>query len=44
MPDSLATTLINPYLTYNFRVKWDNNYVAAVTHVRNGTLCAMTTS
>lgn len=33
MPDSLATTLINPYLTYNFRVKWDNQYVAAVTHV-----------
>ena len=34
MPDtSLPTTLINPYLTYNFIVKWDNQPVAAVSHV-----------
>jgi phage tail-like protein len=25
--------VVNPYLTYNFRVKWDGRYVAAVTHV-----------
>lgn len=24
---------VNPYLTYNFLVKWDGAYVAAVTHV-----------
>ena len=30
---SLPTTVAHPYLTYNFRVKWDGNYVAAVTSV-----------
>lgn len=30
---SLPTTLVNPYLTYNFIVKWDNQNVAAVTRV-----------
>ena len=34
MPNtSLPTTLVNPYLTYNFIVKWDNQPVAAVTRV-----------
>lgn len=34
MPNtSLPTTLINPYLTYNFIVKWDNQPVAAVSRV-----------
>jgi phage tail-like protein len=28
-----TTTPMNPYLTYNFLVKWDNAYVAAVTSV-----------
>jgi phage tail-like protein len=28
-----VTSVVNPYLTYNFRVKWDGNYVAAVTTV-----------
>jgi phage tail-like protein len=28
-----STTPVNPYLTYNFLVKWDGNPVAAVTHV-----------
>ena len=27
------TTPMNPYLTYNFLVKWNNAYVAAVTNV-----------
>jgi phage tail-like protein len=27
------TELVNPFLTYNFRVKWDGRYVAAVTSV-----------
>lgn len=31
--DSLPTKPVNPYLTYNFLVKWDNKYVAAVTSV-----------
>jgi phage tail-like protein len=30
---SLPTTLVNPYLTYNFIVKWDNQPVAAVSRV-----------
>jgi phage tail-like protein len=29
----LPTELVNPYLTYNFLVKWDGRYVAAVTSV-----------
>lgn len=34
MPNtSLPTTLVNPYLTYNFIIKWDNQPVAAVTRV-----------
>jgi phage tail-like protein len=33
MPPTLTTEVTNPLLTYNFRVKWDNNYVAAVTSV-----------
>ena len=33
MADPIPTTAVNPYLTYNFRVKWDNKYVAAVTSV-----------
>lgn len=40
MADDLATTSVNPYLAYNFRVKWDGRYVAAVTNVsglRRGT-------
>jgi phage tail-like protein len=28
-----TTTPVNPYLTYNFLVKWDGNPVAAVSHV-----------
>jgi phage tail-like protein len=28
-----TTTVMNPYLTYNFLVKWNNAYVAAVTNV-----------
>src|SRR3954454_17552788 len=28
-----TTTPVNPYLTYNFLVKWDGNPVAAVTYV-----------
>lgn len=24
---------MDPFLTYNFRIKWDDRYVAAVTHV-----------
>ncbi|MFL5912226.1 MAG: phage tail protein [Gaiellaceae bacterium] len=28
-----STTPVNPYLTYNFLVKWDGQPVAAVTHV-----------
>jgi phage tail-like protein len=28
-----TTTPVNPYLTYNFLVKWDGSPVAAVTHV-----------
>ena len=30
---ALDTTPVNPFLTYNFLVKWDGNYVAAVTTV-----------
>lgn len=30
---SAATAPVNPFLTYNFLVKWDNTYVAAVTNV-----------
>ena len=30
---SLPTSPVNPFLTYNFLVKWDNAYVAAVNHV-----------
>jgi phage tail-like protein len=30
---SLYTTTVNPFLTYNFLVKWDGAYVGAVTHV-----------
>jgi phage tail-like protein len=30
---TIPTKVVNPYLTYNFLVKWDGNYVAAVTHV-----------
>jgi phage tail-like protein len=30
---TIPTTVVNPYLTYNFLVKWDGSYVAAVTHV-----------
>jgi len=30
---SVPTSLVNPFLTYNFRVKWDTTYVAAVTKV-----------
>jgi phage tail-like protein len=30
---SLYTTAVNPFLTYNFLVKWDGAYVGAVTRV-----------
>jgi phage tail-like protein len=30
---TVPTTVVNPYLTYNFRIKWDGSFVAAVTHV-----------
>ena len=30
---NVNTALVNPFLTYNFRVKWDGVYVAAVTSV-----------
>lgn len=33
LPISVPTTAVNPYLSYNFRVKWDNQYVAAVSRV-----------
>src|SRR5215213_8896112 len=33
MPPTLTTEVTNPFLTYNFLVKWDNRYVAAVTSV-----------
>ena len=33
MPDTEQTEVTNPFLTYNFLVKWDGKYVAAVTNV-----------
>src|SRR5690606_32492547 len=27
---SVPTTRVDPFLTYNFQIKWDNKYVAAV--------------
>ncbi len=33
MPPTLTTEVTNPFLTYNFLVKWDGKYVAAVTNV-----------
>lgn len=33
MPPTLTTEVTNPLLTYNFLVKWDGKYVAAVTSV-----------
>ncbi|MEM7155271.1 MAG: phage tail protein [Myxococcota bacterium] len=27
---TISTSRVDPFLTYNFQVKWDNNYVAAV--------------
>ena len=33
MPPTLTTEVVDPFLTYNFRVKWEGRYVAAVTSV-----------
>jgi phage tail-like protein len=33
VPPALPTEVTNPFLTYNFLVKWDGQYVAAVTSV-----------
>lgn len=32
-PANVPTSVVNPYLAYNFPVKWDGNYMAPVTTV-----------